>query len=245
MYLFASTHIILQAVSAEFISQMDPPAELKQAAASCVNLGVWPILVGDGSKGEHDVMLSSPIILYDYPKLAPESPGPLFDGTEIDEILTLRIQTMTDEEKREMRGLDEHARRLLERTEALPQSALSGMHGTIRNRQPSPEPTRAKIEFDDFFGAGTKLEGVWIGEVFLRPGHRVRLRPRLRADVMDIAIAGRVAVVEAVEQDLEHKIHLAVVLEDDPGKDLGFLRQPGHRFFYGIDEVELLREEMA
>ncbi len=60
---------------------------------------------------------------------------------------------------------------------------------------------------------------------------------------MDLALEGRTAVVEAVEQDLEKRVHLAVVLEDDPGKDLGLLRQPGHRFFYGVDEIEPLEEE--
>ena len=78
-------------------------------------------------------MLSSPIILYDYPQIAPESPGDLFDGAEIDEILTLRILTMTDEEKREMRKTDERARKMLERTESLPMEHLMKLHGTLRD----------------------------------------------------------------------------------------------------------------
>ena len=90
-------------------------------AASCQNVGAWPVLVG--AEGERDTMLASPIILYDYPQIAPESPGDLFDGTEIDEILALRIMTMTDEEKREMRNTDDRARKILERTEALPDGA--------------------------------------------------------------------------------------------------------------------------
>jgi hydrogenase maturation protease len=77
-------------------------------------------------------MLSSPIILYDYPEVAAESPGELFDGTEIDEILTLRIMTMTDAEKYEMRHSDERARRILERTESLPQEHLAQLHGALR-----------------------------------------------------------------------------------------------------------------
>ena len=77
-------------------------------------------------------MLSSPIILYDYPQIAPESPGDLFDGTEIDEILTLRILTMTDREKREMRHTDERVRRLLERTESLPPEQLINLHGRFK-----------------------------------------------------------------------------------------------------------------
>lgn len=236
--LFASTHIILCAEGAEFVSLADPPIELKAAAASCQNVGVWPVLVGDEVKDEHDMMLASPIILYDYPKIAAESAGALFDGTEIDEILTLRILTMTDEEKREMRRVDEQARRLLERTETLPQSSLLKMHGTLRQM----ETPKVPVEFDDFFGASTKLNGVAIENVYLQRGDRVRLRPKCRADAIDMLMAGRTAIIEAVEQDVEQKIHLAVVLENDPGKDLGMLRQPGHRFFYGVDEVEPLVE---
>jgi hydrogenase maturation protease len=85
-----------------------------------------------GEAGARDVMLSSPIILYDYPEIAPESAGELCDGTEIDEILTLRIMTLTDDEKREMRGADERARQILERTETLPMEQLWKMHGAMR-----------------------------------------------------------------------------------------------------------------
>lgn len=86
----------------------------------------------------------------------------------------------------------------------------------------------------------SSLESVSAGGVELRPGMRVRLRPRAGGDIFDLALAGRVAVVEAVEQDYENKVHLAVVLEDDPGRDLGMLRQPGHRFFFAPEEVEPL-----
>ena len=89
---------------------------------------------------------------------------------------------------------------------------------------------------------GTRLELVRVGGAELRPGGRVRLRPRAGGDVFDLALAGRVAVIEAIEQDYEDKIHLAVVLEDDPGRDLGMLRQPGHRFFFSTEEVEPLDE---
>jgi hypothetical protein len=77
-------------------------------------------------------MLSSPIILYDYPQIAPESPGDFFDGAEIDEILSLRIMTMTEEEKREMRESDERTRQILERTETLPEEQLMKLHGALR-----------------------------------------------------------------------------------------------------------------
>jgi hydrogenase maturation protease len=125
-----SAHIVLGVRDGQFISLLEPPEDLKGFAMSCQNIGAWPVLVG--GEGERDTMLSSPIILYDYPQIAPESPGDLFDGTEIDEILALRIMTMTDDEKREMRNIDERARRMLERTEALSAEHLMQLHGTVR-----------------------------------------------------------------------------------------------------------------
>lgn len=235
MRTMASTHTILQVTRGEFVSLTSPPTKLTEAAELCKNIGTWPVLVGDEEKLERDTLLSSPIILYDYPKIAPESAGPLFDGTEIDEILTLRILTMTEDEKTEMRRVDEQARRLLERAENLEEDALLKLHGTMRQA-----PSNAPIEFDDFFGAATPLSAVRIGDSYVQPGHRVRIRPKARADVLDLALEGQTAIVQAVEQDMEGKIHLAVVMENDPGKDLGLLRQPGHRFFYGVDEVEVL-----
>ena len=87
-------------------------------------------------KAQRDTMLASPIILYDYPQIAPESAGDLFDGTEIDEILSLRIMTMTDEEKREMRQSDERARQMLERTESMPEEQLMKLHGVLARSAP-------------------------------------------------------------------------------------------------------------
>jgi hypothetical protein len=134
-----SAHVLLGAVDGQFVSLLDPPENLKDFASNCRNVGAWPVLVG--ADGERDTMLSSPIILYDYPQIAPESPGDLFDGTEIDEILALRILTMTDEEKSEMRNSDERARRMLERTENLPMEHLMKLHGTLRELRSLKEET--------------------------------------------------------------------------------------------------------
>ena len=131
---FVSTHAILQVHQGSFISLLDPPEELQAVAKACQNLRTWPVLAG--SEGEHDTMLSSPIILYDYPQIAPESPGALFDGTEIDEILTLRIMTLTDEEKEQMRQGDERTREILERTESLSPEQFMKLHGVIRSLRP-------------------------------------------------------------------------------------------------------------
>lgn len=95
------------------------------------------MLVGEGDC--KDAILSSPIILYDYPQIAPESPGDLFDGTEIDEILALRILTLSDDEKREIRQTDERAREVLERTETLPAEHFLKLHGVLRGMKPAAD----------------------------------------------------------------------------------------------------------
>jgi hypothetical protein len=82
------------------------------------------------------------------------------------------------------------------------------------------------------------VESVTVFGVSIKPGDRVRLWPQKTADIFDLALKGKVAIVEAIERDLEDHLHLAVVVEDDPGRDLGMLRQPGHRFFYSPEEVE-------
>jgi hypothetical protein len=204
-----STHTILRVEHGAFVSLMDPPVEYREAAAGCHNVGTWPVMAG--AEGERGTMLSSPIILYDYPQIAAESPGDLFDSTEIDEILSLRIVTLSDEEKAEIRAGDEQARRVLERTESLPPEQFMKLHGALRGL------ARPKA---------------------FRAGDRVTLRPKRRADIFDIALAGKVGTIEAVEQDFDGQVQLAVVLEDDPGRDLGMLRQPGHRFFFTPEEVE-------
>jgi len=134
-----STHTILEVQGGEFVSLVDPPEAYRDFAAKCQNVGTWPILVG--AEGERDTMLSSPIILYDYPEIAPESPGDLFDGAEIDEILSLRILTMTDEEKREMRQADDRTRKILERTENMPDEQLMKLHGVLRGLRSVPGKT--------------------------------------------------------------------------------------------------------
>jgi hypothetical protein len=203
-----AAHVLLGVEDGELVSLLEPPDDARGAAAGCRNVGCWPVLVGEA--GARDTMLASPIILYDYPTVAPESPGDLFDLAEIDEILSLRILTLTDEEKREARATDPRAAALLDRTEALTQADLMRLHGKLR------EPRS---------GSG------------LRPGAHVRIKPRERGDVFDVALAGKAATVTSVERNLEGELMLAVTVDDDPGRDLGVF---GHRFFFRADEVEPL-----
>ena len=137
MRAFVSTHKILSVRSGEFVSLLEPPTEFSKIAAECENIGTFPVLVGE--EESRDCILSSPIILYDYPQVSPESAGDFFDGTEMDEMLTLRIMTLTDDEKNEMRGADERTRRMLERTETMPPEMMMKLHGVMRNLPPQKE----------------------------------------------------------------------------------------------------------
>ena len=125
-----SCHVVLRVRGGSFVSMTDPPEAMRSAAEACHSHGTWPVLVGE--EGERSMMLSSPIILPDYPQVAPESPGDLFDSTEIDQMLVLNILSLTDEEKREMRDSDPRAREILERTESLSEDELMRLHGAIR-----------------------------------------------------------------------------------------------------------------
>jgi len=113
-----------------FISLLEPPEWAKPAAQSCENIHTFPVMIGDRGRG--DVMLSSPITLYDWPQIAPESPGDLFDATEIDEILILRTMTLTDDEKDEARATDPRAAAIIDRVDNMPQEIMDRLHGAVR-----------------------------------------------------------------------------------------------------------------
>jgi hypothetical protein len=132
---FCSAHTTLRAPEGgAFVSQTDPPDALQEAAEVCENRGTWPVLVGE--PGARDTVLSSPIILEDHPRIAPESPGDLFDGGEIDQLLILNILQLTDEEKAEARASDPRVREILDRSEGLSPEALMRLHGrTARELQ--------------------------------------------------------------------------------------------------------------
>jgi hypothetical protein len=212
---FASTHAVLGVTGGAFVSLLDPPPALRAQADLCRSAGAWPVLAGP--PGSRDTVLLSPIILEDYPQVAPESPGDFFDGLEIDELLTLRILTLTEDERRRMKA-DERTRAVLERTERLGLERLASLHGAFR---PS-----------------SRLDGARVAGANLGPGDRVRLRPGGRADIFDLALAGRTATIVSVEQDYEDRIYFTVAVDDDPGRDLGFEGRPGHRFFFAPEEVE-------
>lgn len=211
-----SVHAILRCDGGKFVSLLEPPEELAPRIASLVSDGLWPVLVGESPLA--GTMLASPIILYDCPKVAPESPGDLFDSTEIDEILTLRILTLTDEERREMAHADPRCRAILERTLSLGPAALASLHGAWRER-----------------GAASATEA---NDHAFRRGDRVVVKPRPQGDVLDIALAGEAATITSVEEDLEGRVLFGVTIDSDPGKDLGEQGRPGHRFFFAREDLE-------
>jgi hypothetical protein len=140
-----SVHTILAVEGGRFVSLLDPPEQAAAAALACTNEGTYPVLIGDGE----DVVLSSPIILYDHPEVAPESPGDLYDSTEIDEILALRVMTLTDEEKMEARGTDPRAAAIIDRCDSMPPEMWERLHGAVRSIRPlaSSEPDAAVVGF--------------------------------------------------------------------------------------------------
>jgi hydrogenase maturation protease len=218
IYSFMSTHTLMVLESGEFISLLDPPTSLRDAARACANQATWPVLVGDESK--RDTILSSPIILYDYPEIAPESKGPFFDGAEIDEMLALRVLTLTEDEKREMAAADPRTREMLTRCEAMTGADFGTLHGALRSYGHAPTALSEDTKQD------------------LSVGCRVRLNPKTRGDVFDIALKGKLATIASIEKDFENRVHVAVTLLDDPGGDLGAAGFPGHRFFFSREEIE-------
>lgn len=240
-----AAHTLLAVHCGEFVSMLDPPEFARPAIESCDNDGTFPVLAGE--EGQRDVMLSSPIILYDYPEVAPESAGDLCDSTEIDEILALRVLTLTDDEKREARGTDARAAAIVDRIDAMPPEIFERLHGAVRSLRPAQSAdreVRADADPPPWWDPGVDAtfdpatDAAWVGGIEVRKGTRVRLCPRQRADAHDMFHDGREATVEAVFHDVDGEIHVGVTLVDDPGADL---QQWQRRFLYfRPDEIEVL-----
>ncbi|MFZ0139459.1 MAG: hypothetical protein WAL70_00120 [Aeromicrobium sp.] len=255
------THVIIEAHDAEFVSLLEPPDELADAAAACSQHRCWPVLGGEA--GDADLMLGLPIILYDHPEIAAESPGALYDATEIDEILTLRVMTMTDEEKAEARATDPRAREIIDRCDEMTPETLAQMHGILRNPHAAEEPITTPDEpawpgLSDIrdvdpptFGSddavpwwdpetdasvSPETDAVTIGGVSVSKGSLVRVHPSRKADAQDIFFKNKVARVTAVLSDVDGDTHVAVVLVDDPAADLHDWY--GRYLYFSPDELE-------
>ena len=248
-----AAHTIVSVSGGEFISMTDPPIWAQPAVAECQNEGGWPVLADPG--GGRQVVLSSPIILYDHPELAAESPGELYDGTEIDEILTLRTLALSDDEKAEARATDPRAAALLDRVESMDAETMARLHGTIRSLRPAttghpstfgqpgaagqPGAEQTVPWWDPGADASVSpdTDTVTIGGQQIGRGSRVRLQPGARrADAQDMFLIGRIAEVQAVLHDIEDKPYLAVSLADQPDEDLRIAH--GRFLYFSTDEVE-------
>jgi hypothetical protein len=242
-------HLLLVAGGARFVSVIDPPDEAREAAARCRQHRCWPVLAGDGGPAGQtsDVVLAAPIILYDHPAVAPESAGAMFDSTEIDEILTLRVMTLTDEEKAQARATDAHAAAIIDRCEQMSPADLQRLHGVLRRPHAADPPAGGPdVTGEDWWTAeaagpvSPETDSVLVGGTRIARGSPVRLRPSRRADAQDMFLAGQEATVSAVHVDLDGETHVAVTLVDDPAAELHDWY--GRYLYFAPDELEPLPE---
>jgi hypothetical protein len=257
-FAFIAAHVLIEVPGGRFLSMTDPPEWAAGEVAACQNIGTWPVLAGPADC--RDLMLSSPVILYDHPEVAAESAGDMFDATEIDEILTLRTMALTDAEKREARTTDARAAELLDRLDHLPPEMLERLHGAIRylgsagpaDHAPSAPPDLRDDDRDAGLihkpdapwwdpGADTTVspatDHVTVQGVKVASGARVLMRPgSRRADAQDLFLAGREAIVQAVVHDVDGNVHVAVTPADDPAADLQ--RSHGRFLYFAPDELE-------
>src|ERR1700693_5693543 len=239
---FIGTHLIAEAIEGEFISLLDPPRLAVDAVARCQRHRCFPVLAGP--PGENDLVLISPIILYDHPEIAEQSEGALFDSTEIDEILTLRVMTMTDDEKTQARATDPLAAQIIDRCDSMSPGALLNLHGVTPNPQEPvgliPEVPDGVDWWDPLADHAVQpdLDAVLVNGVRVARGSRVLLHPGRRADAQDLFFAGKTARVTSVHEDVDGNQHVGVVVDDDPAADLH--EWYGRYLYFAPDEVEPL-----
>ncbi|MFJ4655126.1 hypothetical protein ACIP5Y_27945 [Nocardia sp. NPDC088792] len=240
---FIGAHLIAETDSGAFISLLDPPPDAVTAVEDCTQHRCFPVLAGP--EGARNLLLISPIILYDHPEIAEQSDGPLFDSTEIDEILTLRVLTLTDEEKAQARATDPRAAQLIDRCEAMTPEQMQQLHGVLRT--PAAEPARVLPDtaadlpwWDPSVDEAVRPDAdmVMVAGVPVAKDSRVRLRPSRRADAQDLFYAGRTARVAAVHEDVDGQVHIAVVVDDDPAAEMH--EWYGRYLYFAPDEVEPL-----
>jgi hypothetical protein len=220
-----STHTLLHTDRGRFSSVLDPVAEVAGAAASLRNLHTWPVLVGDASAGaQHSpLVLSSPIILYDFPSVASQSEGDTCDATEVDELMMLSVRSLSDRERDEARATDPRSRAIVERAERFGAQELRQLHGVVR---------RDPLDALDV----PAMDCVFVGGAKVTKGSVVRLHPKRRADVWDTFLEDKVATVRAIHQDVENQMYVAVTVDDDPASELHDWY--GRSLFFYPDEVE-------
>jgi hypothetical protein len=230
---FAGAHLVARAEGGRFLSLTDPPDWACDFVGATGHHRCWPVLLG-AEGGPDDLVLVSPIILSDRPAVAPESAGDFFDATEIDEMLALRVRTLTDDEKAQARGTDPRAAEIVDRCDTMTDDVLARLHGTVRDPAASAFDRLAPPDQADIFAqpdtpwwdpeadasVSPESDTVHIAGVAVGKGAIVRLHPLRRADAQDMFLAGQTATVAAVLRDVDGATHVAVTLDDDPGNDL-------------------------
>jgi len=235
-------HLIAEVVGGRFVSLLEPPPEAAGAVSRCRQHRCFPVLAGP--PGATDIMLISPIILYDHPEVAEQSNTALYDCTEIDEILTLRVMTMTEEEKAQARATDPRAARIIDQCDAMSPDAMARLHGVLRDPHGVPGLVPEIPEGIDWWdpladnAVRPEIDAVLVNGVRVARGSRVRLRPRRNADAQDIFVAGKTAHVASVHEDVEGNKHVAVTVDDDPAAELHDWY--GRYLYFSPDEVEPL-----
>ncbi len=242
------THLIAEVVGGEFVSLLEQPPGATDAVSRCSQHRCFPVLAGPA--GTRDILLISPIILYDHPEVAEQSSTALYDCTEIDEILTLRVMTMTDEEKAQARATDPRAARIIDQCDAMSPDAMARLHGVLRNPHAVNMPAGLVPEIPEGIdwwdpladnAVRPEVDAVLVNGVRVARGSRVRLRPRRNADAQDIFVAGKVARVTSVHEDVEGNKHVGVVVDDDPAADLHDWY--GRYLYFSPDEIQPLEAE--
>jgi hypothetical protein len=237
------THVIAEVTGGQFVSLLEPPEAAEGVVGRCERHRCFPVLAG--RPGEHDLLLISPIILYDHPEIAEQSEGALYDSTEIDEILTLRVMTMTDEEKAQARATDPLAAQIIDRCDAMSPDALQQLHGVLRNPHGGlvPEIPDGIDWWDPMADNAVRpdIDGVLVNGVRVAAGCRVVLRPSRRADAQDIFFAGKTARVVSVHEDVDGERHVGVIVEDDPAAEMP--DDFGRYLYFAPDEIEPLGVE--
>jgi len=244
------THLLIEVADGEFVSLLEPPDSATSAVGRCSQHRCFPVLAGP--PGAHDLVLVSPIILYDHPEIAEQSKGALYDSTEIDEILTLRIMTMTDEEKAQARATDPLAAQIIDRCDAMSPEAMLDLHGVLRNphqaaREPGliPEVPTDVDWWDPMADTAVQpeIDAILVNGTRVARGSRVRLHPSRRADAQDLFYAEKIARVTSVHEDVDGDQHVGVVIEDDPAADMHDWY--GRYLYFAPDEVEPLSERSS
>jgi len=243
-------------VGGEFVSLLEPPESAAGPVSRLAQHRCFPVLAG--RPGERDLLLISPIILYDHPEIAEQSDGALYDSTEIDEILTLRVMTMTDEEKAQARATDPLAAAIIDRCDSMSPEAMQQLHGILRNPHAGTHSDPRLDELDEQMRTAglipeipdgvdwwdpvadtavrPDIDAVLVNGVRVAAGSRVRLRPNRRADAQDIFFAGKTARVTSVHEDVDGQQYVGVIVEDDP--DVEMPDSYGRYLYFAPDEVE-------